>query len=207
MLPLFSTAYMPSVLYLAYLARYEEVLIEQYETFPKQTFRNRANIATGNSIQTLSVPVIRPQGNHTRTDEMVISYKEAWNIQHWRAIVSAYNASPYFLYYRNELEKILMHPYERLLDLNDDLLHFLLKSFKIDCKIHYTEDYTPASPELTDYRSTLTSKKPLLNIALPPYYQVFDSRYGFQANLSAIDLLFNLGPEAKDYLKKLPITI
>ena len=92
-------------------------------------------------------------------------------------------------------------------DFNDDLLHFLLKGFKIDCKIHYTEDYTPASPELTDYRDTLTSKKPLLNIALPPYYQVFDSRYGFQANLSAIDLLFNLGPEAKDYLKKLPITI
>lgn len=201
MLPLFSTAYLPSVLYLAYLSCYEEVLIEQYETFPKQTFRNRASIATGNGLQTLSVPVIRPQGNHTRTDEMIISYKEAWNIQHWRAIVSAYNASPYFLYYRNELEQILLRPYERLLDLNDDLLRFLLKSFKIGCSIHYTEDYTPASPELTDFRSSLTCKKPLLTTPLPPYYQVFDSRYGFQPNLSAIDLLFNLGPEAKDYLK------
>lgn len=207
MLPLFSTAYLPSVLYLAYLSCYEEVLIEQYETFPKQTFRNRATIATGNGVQTLSVPVIRPKGNHTRTDEMVVSYKEPWNVQHWRAIVSAYNASPYFLYYRNELEHILLHPYEHLLNINDDLLRYLLKCLKIDCRIRYTEDYAPASPELTDYRSTLTCKKPLINVALPPYYQVFDSRYGFQANLSALDLLFNLGPEAKDYLKKIQLHV
>ena len=36
------------------------------------------------------------------------------------------------------------------------------------------------------------------------YAQVFDSKYGFLNNLSTLDLLFNLGPEAKTYLQQCP---
>ena len=211
--PLLSTAYLPSVAYLAVLARHDSVVIEQKETFPKQTFRNRAAIATGNGVLMLNVPVVRPYGNHTRTEQMTLSYNEPWHIRHWRAIVAAYSAAPYFLYYRDELEKILMQRHERLLDLNDALLHYLLKKFKIDCQISYTNNFTPptAPPSPTDLRTLLTDKHTLphsnlnsqfsiLNSHFPPYPQVFDTRFGFLPNLSAIDLLFNLGPEAKPLL-------
>ena len=218
--PLLSTAYLPSVAYMAVLARHDSVVIEQKETFPKQTFRNRAAIATGNGVLMLNVPVVRPYGNHTRTEQMTLSYNEPWHIRHWRAIVAAYSAAPYFLYYRDELEKILMQRHERLLDLNDALLHYLLKKFKIDCQISYTDNFTPptAPPSPTDLRTILTNKHTLLtnksthqlsdstfqfsifNFHFPPYPQVFDTRFGFLPNLSAIDLLFNLGPEAKPLL-------
>ena len=206
-LPIFPTAYLPSVLYLAYVAKFQSIAIERMETFPKQTFRNRMTIATGNGVQTLTVPVVRPYGNHTRTEDMEIGYGESWHIRHWRAIVTAYNTSPFFLYYQDDLEKILMARHTLLINLNDSLLHFLLQKLKINCDICYTEDYTPASPTLHDYRYTLANKRSTIQYSLPPYSQVFDTRIGFQPNMSGIDLLFNLGPEAGLYIKSLASSI
>lgn len=202
-LPLFSTAYLPSVGYMALLSRYEAVSIEVMETFPKQTFRNRAAIATGGGVQMLHLPVVHTDGNHTRTERMAISYQEPWNIRHWRAIITAYNAAPYFLYYRDGLEQILMQHYDRLATLNDALLHYLTKCFKLPTVIQYTIDYLPADHCPIDYRTLLTCKHPPFPVPMPPYSQVFDDRYGFLPNLSSIDLLFNLGPDSCRYLQRL----
>ena len=198
--PLISTAYLPTVRYMSVLAKYGAATIEQYETFPKQTFRNRTTIATGNGLMMLNVPVSRPSGNHSTTTEMVVSYHEPWNIRHWRAIASAYNAAPYFLYYKDELEEILMHQYEHLLQLNEALLNYLLKRLKITCQLEYTQSFIKETASYIDLRESLTTKKDDPSITYPHYSQVFESRHGFLPNLSVIDLLFNLGPEAKSYL-------
>ncbi len=182
------------------LAKYGAATIEQYETFPKQTFRNRTTIATGNGLMMLNVPVSRPLGNHTTTAEMVVSYHEPWNIRHWRAIASAYNAAPYFLYYKDELEEILMQRYEHLLQLNEALLNYLLKRLKITCQLEYTQSFIKEAASYIDLRESLTAKKDDPSITYPHYSQVFEGRHGFLPNLSVIDLLFNLGPEAKSYL-------
>jgi len=209
---LFPTAYLPSVYYMACLSHYDSIAIEVKETFPKQTYRNRAIIATGNGLQVLTVPVVRPNGNHTHTDEMGISYQEPWHIRHWRAIVSAYSAAPYFLYYRDGLEKILMQPHQHLVELNDALLQYLLKKLKVNCSITYTEDYLPVASTAPsewgtdspnpDFRTTLCAKHAQAPFGLTPYSQVFDTRFGFQPNLTVLDLLFNMGPESKAYLQK-----
>ena len=94
---LFSTAYFPPVSYVAALLQSNSIVVEQYETFPKQTYRNRTVIATANGLLSLTVPVVRTNGNHTYTKDMAICYNENWPLKHWRAIESAYNASPYFL--------------------------------------------------------------------------------------------------------------
>lgn len=185
------TAYLPSISYMAAIMRYPEIAIEQYDTFPKQTFRNRTVIATGNGLLTLSVPVVRTHGNHTPTHQITISYQEPWNIRHWRAIVSAYSAAPYFLYYRDEFEHILMQKHDKLLDLNEALLRLLIKKLKIQCTLGRTNDFCPTAAPLPDYDS------------FPPYPQVFDTRFPFQPNITILDLLFNLGPESKSYLLKL----
>lgn len=198
--PLISTAYLPTVRYMSVLAKYGAATIEQYETFPKQTFRNRTTIATGNGLMMLNVPVSRPSGNHSTTAEMVVSYHEPWNIRHWRAIASAYNAAPYFLYYKDELEEILMHRYEHLLQLNEALLNYLLKKLKITCQLEYTQSFIKEAASYIDLRENLTAKKDDPSITYPHYSQVFESRHGFLPNLSVIDVLFNLGPEAKSYL-------
>lgn len=198
--PLISTAYLPTVRYMSVLAKYGAAIIEQHETFPKQTFRNRTTIATGNGLMMLNVPVSRPSGNHTTTAEMVVSYHEPWNIRHWRAIASAYNAAPYFLYYKDELEEILMHRYDHLLHLNEALLHYLLKKLKITCQLEYSQSFIKETESCLDLRDSLTAKRDNPDNTYPHYSQVFESRHGFLPNLSVIDLLFNLGPEAKSYL-------
>lgn len=201
--PLLSTAYMPSVEYMACMVKHKSVTIELFETFPKQTFRNRTLIATGNGPLVLNVPVSRPQGNHTRTENIIVSYHEPWNIRHWRAIVSAYSSAPYFLYYRDGLEQLLLQKHKLLTELNDEILKYLRDKMKIECELNYTTDYQPKGTAVLDYRDSLTSKKRMLENPLPPYSQVFETRYGFIPNLSAIDLLFNLGPESKKYLQSL----
>ena len=199
MTPLFSTAYLPPIAYVAALSTHREALIEVMETFPKQTYRNRTEIMTAGGVRTLSVPVVR--NNHSRTEEVGIDYKERWNIIHLRTIAAAYSASPYYLYYKDELEEILMQSYERLIDLNDALLQWILRTLKSDCQVHHTQEFVKEYPD--DYRDTFSPKHPYPTDGHKPYYQVFADRLPFTPNLSFLDLLMNLGPESKDYLKSI----
>ena len=197
---LFPTAYFPSIALMAAMVRAENIVIERQETFPKQTHRNRTVILTANGPMTLTVPVLRPGGNHSRTEEIGISYTEKWNMIHWRAIESAYNSSPYFLYYRDEIERIIMGCYDRLLQLNECVLQVLFKKLKIDTVISYTTDFAKPEGNLNDFRDRYSYKHPETLPSLPPYSQVFGDRMPFNGNVSIIDTLFNLGPETKDYL-------
>ena len=201
--PLFATSYFPPIAYMAALMRMPFFSIEQQDTFPKQTHRNRTVIVTAGGLMTLSVPVVRPQGTHTRTADMGISYAERWNVIHWRALEAAYNASPYFLYYRDEVEQILMNHYDRLIELNDTILRFLLKKLKLSGNYNYTTQYLHQASH--DYRNRFDYKRPEENIALPSYAQVFADRMPFQPHVSVLDLLFNLGPEAREYLHNISL--
>lgn len=199
MTALFSTAYLPPIAYIAALAKHEEVLIEAKETFPKQTYRNRTVIMTAGGVRTLTVPVIRT--NHSRTEEVHIDHKERWNIVHLRTLTAAYSASPYFLYYKDELEMLLTAHYDRLIELNQALLVWCTKKLKINCNISLTSDWLPLTEAPTDYRNAFSPKHPDTTFEYEPYYQVFNDRLPFMPNLSIIDLLMNIGPEARYYLK------
>jgi hypothetical protein len=199
MIPVFSTAYLPPIAYVAALMQHDDVLIETKETFPKQTYRNRAEIMTAGGVRTLTVPVIRD--NHSRTEEVGIDYKERWNIVHLRTLTAAYSASPYFLYYKDPLEKLLTTRYERLVELNQALLTWILQLLKAGNTITITTDFQK-SYEM-DFRNTFSPKHPYPTEGMKEYYQVFSDRIPFTPNLSIIDLLMNLGPEAKDYLKSI----
>ena len=199
MTAIFSTAYLPPIAYVATLLHYPQALIEAKETFPKQTYRNRAEIMTAGGIRTLTVPVIRD--NHSRTEEVRIDYKERWNIIHLRTLSAAYSASPYFLYYKDDLEALLTSRYDMLMDLNEALLTWILRLLKTVQPLPRTDDYQKEYP--LDYRNVFSPKRPYPTEKMECYYQVFSDRIPFTPNLSIIDLLMNLGPEAKDYLNRL----
>lgn len=200
---LFSTAYFPPISYVAAMLDKQVVVVEQYETFPKQTYRNRAVVATANGLLSLTVPVVRINGNHTYTKDMAICYNENWAVKHWRAIESAYNSSPYFLYYKDEVEAILNKQYIGLVDLNMDILSFVFKKLKVAKDIMLSTDFVLAEDVATieDYRNRFSPKNKEI-LQLPPYDQVFEDRYGFQSDISILDLLFNLGPDSLGYLKE-----
>ena len=200
---LFSTAYFPPISYVAAMLDKPVVLVEQYETFPKQTYRNRAVVATANGLLPLSVPVIRTNGNHTYTKDMDICYNENWAAKHWRAIESAYNSSPYFLYYKDDVEAILNKKHRTLLELNMDILAFVFKKLKVTKEIILSTDFVTAGAgaDIEDYRNRFSPKNKEI-IQLSPYDQVFEDRFGFVPNLSILDLLFNMGPDSLGYLKE-----
>jgi len=197
---LLPTSYLPPISYFVLLAQSNEAIIEQYETFPKSTYRNRATILSSNGPLDLSVPIVRTNGNHTMTLDIGISYAENWPIKHWRAIESAYNSSPYFLYYQDGLKKIILSPQKSILQLNSLLLDYLLKKLHINTQLAYSMDYVPQTGATGDYRAYFSPKTAIKEPSLGEYPQVFSTKYPFQPNLSIIDLLFNMGPDSKSYL-------
>ena len=132
---------------------------------------------------------------------MRIDYNERWNIIHLRTLAAAYSASPYYLYYKDDLEALLTKRYEKLMELNEAMLKWILRLLKADCRLQRTEDYQKMYEE--DFRNTFSPKHPYPTEGMESYYQVFSDRLPFTPNLSIIDLLMNLGPEAKDYLKRI----
>ena len=188
---IFPTAYLPSIEYVSLFLKTDDVSIELYETYQKQSCRTRCNVMTANGIQTLTIPVIKKNGNHTLTKDIEISYKEAWQQIHLRCLESAYRKSAYFDYYFPYFEKIYKQKFNTLIELNDYCLKTILKLLKVKKEYSYTEDFEKIVDD-KDFRISL-SKNNYNNFEMKPYYQVFADRHGFVSNLSIVDLLFNEG--------------
>jgi len=196
-LPMF---YLPPVEYFVQLNTYKpDILIEKEEHFPKQTYRNRANIYSPDGVLTLTVPVSKGAKNHTKIKDVKISYDFEWQRLHWLSLQACYRRSAYFEYYEDEFAVFYEKKYPFLFDYNEQLLQFILKSIKIKAELNFTESYEAEYPLLADYRNSITDKKESA-FEQKPYFQVFDDRKGFQKNLSIIDLLFNQGPHSINYL-------
>lgn len=114
------TAYLPPKSYMEALMS-APATIEQMESFEKQTFRNRALIrdAKGELVR-LTVPVGKVEHKQL-TRDIQISYQTRWQHQHWITLVSAYQHTPYFLYYADYLRPFYEKEYKWLLDLNDEM--------------------------------------------------------------------------------------
>ena len=190
---IFPTSYLPSIEYVSLFLKAEDASIELFETYQKQSCRTRTYVMTANGIQTLTIPVIKTNGNHTLTKDIEISYKESWQQVHLRCLESAYRKSAYFDYYFPYFEKIYKQKFNTLIELNDFCLKTILKILKSKKEYSYTTDFDKITNE-DDYRISLS--KGTNKIEIKPYYQVFADRHGFIPNLSIIDLLFNEGPNS-----------
>ena len=197
---LFSTAYFPCISYMARFLAESEPVVEIWETYHKQTYRNRCRVMTANGVESLSVPVIKVNGNHTMTKDITISPTEPWQHIHSRCLESAYKAAPYFDHYYDYLKPIFEGRFERLVDLNDAALQAVLKMLKVKKEIVHTTDYVRDCEN--DLREVFSPKKPIDSRLFPTYYQVFSEKFPFAPDLSVLDLIFNEGPEAIDYLKR-----
>jgi len=192
--------YLPPVELFVELNKYKpNVLIEREEHFPKQTYRNRANIYSPDGVLTLTVPVVKGSKNHTKIRDVKISYDFKWQRLHWMGLETCYRSSAYFEYYEDDFAPFYEKNFEYLFDYNQQLFELLVKLTKIKTSISYTENYEEEYPNLIDLRNTISPKKEN-DFAQKPYFQVFEDRHGFIKNLSIVDLLFNQGPQLLGYL-------
>lgn len=196
-LPMF---YLPPVDYFVQLNTYKpDILIEREEHFPKQTYRNRANIYSPDGVLALVVPVIKGSKNHTKVKDVKISYDFMWQRLHWQSLQACYRRSAYFEFYEDDFAPFYEKQITYLFDYNQELLNLLLKLTKIKTELNYTNEYQAEYPNLHDFRFSIHPKKES-EMQQKPYFQVFEDRKGFMKNLSIIDLLFNQGPQTINYL-------
>ena len=198
---LFTTAYFPSISYMARFLSEDAPLIEVWETYRKQTYRNRCRVMTANGVESLTVPVVKVNGNHTMTKDILVSDHAPWQHIHSRCLESAYKAAPYFDHYYDYLRPIFEGRFERLIDLNDAALRAVLRMLKVKKEILHTTDYIREAGN--DLREAFSPKKAIECDSFPEYYQVFGTKFPFAPDLSVLDLVFNEGPEAIGYLKKI----
>jgi hypothetical protein len=197
LLPMF---YLPPVEYFVKMNSYKpDILIEREEHFPKQTYRNRADIYSPDGRLSLVVPVVKGSKNHTKIKDVKISDDFKWQRLHWMSLQACYQRSAYFEYYEDDLAPFYEKKYDFLFDYNEQLLQFIQRAIKMNVAINYTATYEPQYPGLADFRGAINAKKESY-LEQKPYFQVFEERKGFLQNLSIVDLLFNQGPQTLNYL-------
>ncbi|KQS28429.1 WbqC family protein [Pedobacter sp. Leaf194] len=197
-LPLF---YLPPVSYFTKLQQLNPgFLLEKYEHFPKQTYRNRASIYSPNGKLDITVPVVRGSKMRTAMKDVKISYDFNWQRLHWMSLESCYRSSAYFEFYEDELLPFYTKKFEFLFDYNLELLQWLTKKLKLNVEYKFTSEYLDELPSSMNYREMMSPKKSDDLVNNKPYYQVFEDKHQFLPNLSIVDLLFNQGPQARLYL-------
>jgi len=198
--PLLSTAYLAPIEYYAILLQETDCSIELHEHFVKQSIRNRCDIYGSNGKLQLTIPKQRKGSSKTIIKEIQISYKQDWQKQHWTAIQSAYNSSPFFEYYQDELQPFFEDEETLLVDFNHKLQEVILELLQQEeGNTRFTKEFQHEG-HFSDFRNhRWKCKSPVA------YDQIFMEKQCFIPNLSIIDLLFNLGPESSDYLHKLDI--
>ena len=196
-----TTAYLAPVEYYSRLLHGPEVVIEQFDHYIKQTYRNRCVIASANGIQTLNIPIENPDTGKCLTRDIRIAEHGNWRHIHWNAIVSAYNSTPFFEYYADDFRPFYENKHEFLFDFNEQLREVVCRLMDLEVSIAYSSAYQKELPaEVLDCRENIHPKRPTQWSVFKPYYQVFEQKNGFTENLSCIDLLFNMGPESVLFL-------
>ncbi|HLI94219.1 MAG TPA: WbqC family protein [Puia sp.] len=219
--------YFPSITLYKKLYNLSSIVFEQYEAYQKSGFRNRCRIAGAQGVVGLSVPLWKGRGQKTLTRDVKISNRQPWAARHWKTIMSCYSRSPWFDYYRADLEA-LYHggKYDRLLDWDLACFEWSLRALDLPVTVGLTDswrlDYDPG--EVVDWRGRLRhggldpgrlpagggpgggSAAEIHDAAgegrmAHRYRQVFEERTGFIPNLSILDLLFCEGKQAIRYIR------
>ena len=197
---LLSTSYFAPVQYYSKFILYQKVYIEQFENFIKQTYRNRCVISGANGPISLVVPVVKGRG----TKILKISNDVNWQRNHWRTIFSAYNSSPYFEFYKDEILPFYKKKWKYLLDYNQAINKTICDLLEIENHSTLTENFEETQPGTLNFREFISPKisfKVDDNFKPVKYTQVFSEKLGFVPNQSILDLLFNEGPNSYTNLK------
>lgn len=202
---LLSSLYLAPVQYYSKLFRADRAIIEIHDNYHKQSYRNRCVIAAANGAMHLSIPIEKPNGLKCKMKDVKIAEHGNWQHLHWNAIISAYNSSPFFEFYKDDFAHFYENKTTFLFDLNEQLRTLICDLLSIDTPITYSTDFIKDISEQTeDYRELIHPKKIWremdLHFEAKPYYQVFAEKHNFIANASIIDLLFNMGNESRLYL-------
>jgi hypothetical protein len=198
-------SYFPTILQMTAVSQAKNVVLEVHGNYQKQTYRNRTYIAHNNGRLLLNIPIKHnKEGIRYHMNSVIIENDFPWQSHHWKSIQTAYRTSPFFEYYEHDLQHLFKKPASNLLDLNVLIFNILCDILGIETTISKTQTYEHR-PKTLDLRS-LIEVKSSVNHKFESYTQVLHEHHGFLPNLSVLDLLFNEGPNALNYLETQNIT-
>ncbi len=198
--------------------------------YSKKMWYNRNFINGINNKILLSVPVRFKTSDQTKHKDVIIDNSTQWQKKHWKSICVSYSNYPYFQEYADKLEKIYNTKWEKLIDLNLELIFLFLKFLKIKTKIVRASSYLfkgSKSDLIVDMCKSLkfdhylfgelgknycdyslfekNSIKPKFQEYVHPEYQVLNKKNFFK-NMSILDLLFYYGEKSKSMIRKNNLT-
>ena len=192
--------YLPSTSHFLLMVNSKKVIFEINDNFLKQTYRNRTYIYGANGKLLLSIPVIHSQKNRKKFKDVKISYDQDWPSQHWKSLEISYRSSPFFEFFEDKLLYLYNKKEKYLIDFNIKSINILFEMLQIDLEYDFTNSYEENYSNMSDYR--INSENFNSNeIKINKYTQVFESKHGFINNLSVLDLIFNEGPNAINFIK------
>jgi hypothetical protein len=198
------SSYFPNIRYLSKFFSYDKIIIDIHENYPKQTWRNRCDIVTANSLTSLSVPV--QKNNKIKTKDIKIDGSANWQKTHYRTIMSAYKNSAFYEHYIESFDFVFNSKETFLLDLNTKILDQVLMHLNLKSNYCFSADFVLENNALDIFRESIhpkPSKNKDDSKFIPiEYSQVFTERHGFVPNLSILDLIFNEGPLSASIIKK-----
>jgi hypothetical protein len=199
--------YFPSISHFAAIVQAEKVTFEMEDNFQKQTNRNRTYIYSPNGIQLLNIPIKHSKIAHQKTKDIQIENDFDWQKQHFKSLEAAYRSSPFFEFFEDDLLPIFEKKHSFLMDLNLEVFDLITKCLRMKIEYTATTEYVHEikANEIIDFRYLANGKKD--QSQFESYTQVFDDKFGFINNLSVLDLVFNEGKFALDYLKSQSLVI
>lgn len=223
MIVLTECQYFPSVILFKKVINFSNVEFDIYDIHRKMSFRNRCVIAGGSGPVNLSIPLVDGRNQRRPLKEVRIDNKTGWQGQHWKTITSCYNRSPWFEFYKPELEIVYQQPVDWLHEWNRKCWDWVVAKLGLEIQTRWSEvsgsgfevsggenpkPETRNPEQFLDWRNKLLPKSIDQEFPEPiRYRQVFEDRIGFLPHLSILDLLFCEGRRTVEILESAKIPI
>ena len=217
--------YVPWRGYFDLIGAADEFILYDDAQYTKNDWRNRNRIATPSGPQWLTIPV-QTTGRFGQAIKDTTVVGSAWRKKHWRTLLHSYQATPGFAAVSERIEYLYLGHDDRYLStINRRFIDAMVEMLELGTRISWSSDYsysgeTPTASLVSlleaagasTYLSGPSAKSYLDEGILadhgvelfyvdysgyPEYPQRSDQ---FDGNLSILDLIFNVGREAGDYL-------
>ena len=219
--------YIPWKGYFDLIAYVDEFILLDDVQYTKRDWRNRNKIKTPRGEQWLSVPV-NVKGNYYQKINQAKIVGTEWQQSHWRVIKENYSNAKYFHEIESWLEPLYKDNYFlHLSKMNREFIEAICSYLSINTTISNSSDYELVEGRIdrlidickqsgaTEYISGPSAKEYMddklfvsNNITLSWFdysgYSEYSQLWGeFKHDVSILDLLFNCGKDAPDYMRYL----